>query len=93
MATKFDLIEEIPALMNGEFSLKSNKKQIIPDTGNRVFSTKNFTLVQAGYYKLANPRLIQDDVLIELTLELGTMEGIVANTQIWAGLHGTITTP
>ncbi len=93
MATKFDLIEEIPALMNGEFSLKSNKKQIIPDTGNRVFSTKNFTLVQAGYYKLANPRLIQDDVLIELTLELGTMEGIANNTQIWAGLHGTITTP
>ncbi len=93
MATKFDYIEEIPAIINGEFSLKSNKKQIVPDTGNRVFSTKNFNLVQAGYYKLANPRLIQDDVLIELTLELGTMEGIANNTQIWAGLHGTITTP
>ena len=93
MATKFDFVEEFPAIINGEFSLKSNKRQIVPDTGNRVFATKNFTLVQAGYYKLSNPRLISDDVLIEMTIELGTMEGLDKNTHIWAGLHGTITTP
>jgi hypothetical protein len=46
-----------------------------------------------GYYKLANPRLIHDDILIEMTIELGSMDGIPANTYIYVGLHGTITTP
>ncbi len=46
-----------------------------------------------GYYKLANPRLIEDDLLIEMTIELGSMEGIAANTYLFTGLHGTITTP
>jgi hypothetical protein len=49
--------------------------------------------VPVGYYKLANPRLIHDDMLIEMVIELGTMEGIQENTFIYAGLHGTITTP
>ncbi|MFA6923614.1 MAG: hypothetical protein WC223_05100 [Bacteroidales bacterium] len=93
MSTKFDFIEDFPAIANGEFNLKSNKKQIVPDTCNSVFKTKNFNFVTTGYYKLANPRLIEDDVLIELTIELGTMDGIAANTVVWAGLHGTITTP
>lgn len=93
IATNFDKIELIPAIANGEFSLKSNKKQIVPDTSNNLFKTGNLTLVPMGYYKLANPRLIHDDVLIELTLELGTMDGIAANTYIFAGLHGTVTTP
>ena len=93
MSTKFELLEEFPAVMNGEFSLKCNKRQIVPETANRVFATKNFSLVQAGYFKLANPRLISDDVLIEMTIELGTMDGIANNTYIWAGLHGTVTTP
>ncbi len=93
MATSFANIDAIPALANGEFSLKSNKKQIVPETSNNVFKTGNLNLVPAGYYKLANPRLIHDDILVEMTIELGTMDGIAANTQIWAGLHGTITTP
>lgn len=93
MATAFGNIDGYGALSNGEFSLKSNKKQIVPDTSNNVFKTDGFTHVPAGYYKLANPRLIQDDVLIEMTIELGTMEGVDPNTHIWAGLHGTITTP
>lgn len=93
MATNFTYVDDIPAIANGEFSLKANKKQIVPDTSNSVFKTKNFTFVKAGYYKLANPRLIQDDVLIELTVELGTMDGVLANTQLWVGMHGTITTP
>lgn len=92
-ATQFKGIEPIPAIANGEFSLKSNKKQIIPETSNTVFKTEWFNQVPVGYYKLANPRLIQDDVLIELTIELGTQTGISANTYIWAGLHGTVTTP
>jgi hypothetical protein len=93
MATAFDKVETFPSLANGEFSLKANKKQIVPETSNNVFKTVNMHAVPVGYYKLANPRLIVDDVLIELNVELGTMEGITANTQIYVGLHGTITTP
>lgn len=93
MATKYDFIEDFPAIANGEFNLKANKKQIVPDTSNSVFKTKNFQSVPTGYYKLANPRIMHDDILIELTLELGTMEGIAPNTNVWVGLHGTITTP
>ena len=46
-----------------------------------------------GYYKLANPRLIHDDILLEFTVELGSMEGHDPKTQLYVGLHGTITTP
>ncbi|MFT3843689.1 MAG: hypothetical protein QM725_01450 [Lacibacter sp.] len=93
IATEFKGLENFNTIANGEFSLKSNKKQIVPETGNVVFKTTGNKNVPVGYYKLANPRLIQDDILIEMTIELGSMEGIPANTYIYAGLHGTITTP
>lgn len=93
MATEYKGIEFFPAIASGELNLKSNKKQIVPETGCAVFKTGNYHGVPAGYYKLANPRLILDDVLIELTVELGTMDGIPANTYLYAALHGTITTP
>lgn len=93
MAAAYDKLEAFPAIANGEFSLKANKKQIVPETSNSVFKTSNMHMVPVGYYKLANPRLIVDDILIELTIELGTMDGLTATTQIFAGLHGTITTP
>lgn len=93
MATTFGKLEDFPSIANGEFSLKSNKKQIVPETSNNVFKTSAMNTTPLGYYKLANPRLIHDDILVEMTVELGTMEGIVANTQIFVGLHGTITTP
>ena len=93
IATKFEHIEAYPAIANGEFSLKCNKKQIVPETPNMIFKTDNLHNVPVGYYKLANPRLIHDDMLIELVVELGTMDGIPENTFIYAGLHGTITTP
>ncbi len=93
MSTNFKQIEDVPAIANGEFNLKSNKKQIVPETSNTVFKTYNNNMMNLGYYKLANPRLIQDDVLIEFTVELGTTEGIPANTYLYVGLHGTITTP
>lgn len=93
IATKFEHIEAYPSIANGEFSLKCNKKQIVPETPNWVFKTDNYHKTPVGYYKLANPRLIHDDMLIELVLELGSMEGIPENTFIYAGLHGTITTP
>jgi hypothetical protein len=94
LATSFGKLEGISALVNGEFSLKANKKIIVPEgTSNRFFATENFHATTLGYYKLANPRLIQDDVPIELTIELGTQTGIAANTQLFVGLHGTITTP
>ena len=65
----------------------------MPETSNNVFKTQNYHLVPVGYYKLANPRLIHDDVLLEMTIELGSTSGIPANTYVFAGLHGTITTP
>lgn len=76
MATKFGGLEEFAPIVNGEFSLKSNKKQIVPETSNNVFKTSNMHNVPLGYYKLANPRLIHDDILMEMTVELGTMDGL-----------------
>ncbi len=93
MATDFEGIEAIPSIVSGEFYLNGNKKQLIPETSNYVFRTKGYTLFPMGYYKLDNPRLIPDDVLIEFVVELGGMTGIANNTQLFAGLHGTITTP
>lgn len=93
MATSFAAVETYPAIANGEFSLKANKKQLVPETSNIVFKTNNLHLVRSGYYKLDNPRLIVDDVLIELVVELGTQTGIAANTQVFMGLHGTVTIP
>ncbi|HYG53124.1 MAG TPA: hypothetical protein VD905_19630 [Flavobacteriales bacterium] len=93
IGTAYDKIETFPAIANGEFSLKANKKQIVPDTSNNVFKTSNMNMVPIGYYKLANPRIIPDDVQIEFTMELGSMEAIAANTHVFVGLHGTITTP
>ena len=73
--------------------MKANKKIIMPETSNNFFKTAGISTLPVGYYKLANPRLIQDDIQIEFTVELGTMLGIKENTQIFVGLHGTITTP
>lgn len=93
MATEYKGLENFHALANGEFSLKANKKQIVPECSNAVFKTANFHNLPLGYYKLANPRLIHDDILIEFTIELGTMEAIAPHTHLYIGLHGTITTP
>jgi hypothetical protein len=90
---KFDSIETVGPLMNGEFKLKANKKQLVSDTSNRYFVTNGFNAVPKGYYKLANPRLIHDDVDIEFEIELGTATGIPANTAIFIGLQGTATIP
>ncbi|MEP7374720.1 MAG: hypothetical protein ABI675_15095 [Chitinophagaceae bacterium] len=86
-------LEFFNSIANGEFSLKANKKYIVPETSNTGFKTAAFHQVPIGYYKLANPRLINDDLLIEFTIELGSMDGIAANTYVYIGLHGTITTP
>lgn len=93
MATNYGRVEDFPAIANGESNLKANKKIIMPETSNNFFKTQSIFTVPIGYYKLSNPRLIQDDIQIEFTVELGTMRGILDNTQIFVGLHGTITTP
>lgn len=93
MAIPFDKIENMPALANGEFSLKANKKVIVPETAMHLFKTANDTTVPLGYYKLHNPRVIEDDVLIECTIETGTMTGLDPKAHLYVGLHGTITTP
>lgn len=93
MSTAYAGIEAIPALITGEMDIKANKKQIMPETSCEIFRTTGYAVSRLGYYKLHNPRLIQDDVLIELTITLGTMQNIAPNTYLYAGLHGTITTP
>jgi len=93
-ATDFRSVLQFPAIANAEFSLKANKKQIIPE-GNivRKFITDNNHLNNLGYFKLDNPRLIKDDELIEFVVELGTMQGLDAKTFLYVGLDGTGTTP
>lgn len=93
-ATDFKSVTNYPALANAEFSLKANKKQIIPE-GNilRKFITDNDHTRPIGYFKLDNPRLIKDDELIEFVVELGTMTDINPNTVVYVGLDGTGTTP
>jgi hypothetical protein len=80
------------ALCNGEFNLKANKVQLVPDTSVRLFAGDQGGFQPAGFYKLHNPRLIQDDVPIEATVELGTMLGIPKHSYLFVGLYGTITT-
>lgn len=94
MIAKYDKIEDYPAIANGEFTLKANKKIIMTDVDNAVFKTANNTQLPIGYYKLANPRIIHDDIQLEATIELGSIEGInTERTFMYLGLHGTITTP
>ena len=93
MSAALNTIGSFPSILSGEFSLKANKKQIVPDTSCNVFNTLGFSTVPMGFYKLNNPRIIADDLLIECTIELGTMTDIPANTFLMVGLHGTVTTP
>ncbi len=93
IGSKFTQLEDYPAIANGEFSLKANKKIIMPETSIAAFKTLNMHSLPLGYFKLANPRLIHDDILVEFTVELGSMEGLDPKTQLYVGLHGTITTP
>ncbi len=93
MATRFGGIEFFPSVANGEFSLKANKKTIVPETSNSWFKTTGFNIVPVGYYKLSNPRLIHDDVQIEMTLDLGTVKDVAPNSYVFVGLHGTATLP
>lgn len=93
IGSRFDGIEDFAAIANGEFSLKSNKKVIMPETINTIFKTKTMNTVPVGYYKLANPRMIHDDILVEATIDLGSMDGLDPKTHVYIGLHGTITTP
>ena len=93
IGTNYGALEDFAAIANGEFSLKGNKKIIMPETVNTIFKTKSMNSVPLGYYKLANPRMIHDDILIEATIDLGSMEGLDPKTHLYVGLHGTITTP
>lgn len=93
-AIDYKSLSSVPAIANGEFSLKANKKQIVPENqSNRRFITDNDCTVPLGYYKLDNPRLIQDEEVIEFIVELGTQFNIPANQFLYVGLDGTATTP
>lgn len=94
LAIDFKSIGQYPALANGEFYFKANKKQIIPEgKSNRIFVTDNNHNANLGVFKLHNPRMIRDEELIEFVVELGTMSGLDANTHVMVELNGTVTTP
>jgi len=86
-------IQSCVPLYTGEFSLKANQKTIVSECSSKVFFANGSTSILPGYYKLDNPRLIQDEWLIEFTFELGTTRGLLANQYVFLGLRGTITTP
>ena len=91
---QFGSLGDLASLSSGEYSFKSNKKQLIPENNSlRNFITDNDTTVRMGYYKLDNPRLILDDEVFEFTIDLGTDEGLTSADYIYVGLNGTITTP
>ncbi|HVD99534.1 MAG TPA: hypothetical protein VNB90_15100 [Cytophagaceae bacterium] len=92
-STIFSGIDTVGAFATGEFTLKANKKSIVDSTSNNVFKTSGFNAVPVGFYKLSNPRLIQDDVDIEMEIDLGTLSGINANAVLYVGLYGTVTIP
>lgn len=93
-ATDFKTIKDFPAIANAEFSLKANKKQIVPEgRPTRCFVTDNNHQIGLGITKLHNPRLIRDEEQIEFVIELGTMDGLDAKTHVQVELLGTITTP
>lgn len=93
IAAKYGQLEDFPSIANGEFSIKANKKVIMPESSIAMFKTAGSHFVPQGYYKLANPRLIADDILLEATIDLGSMTGLDPKTWMYIGLHGTITTP
>ena len=87
-------MSSVSAISNGEFSLKANRKQIIPENqAVRRFITDNDMTIPLGYYKLDNPRLIRDEELIEFTVELGTQLDVPAEQWLYVALDGTATTP
>jgi len=93
-AIDFKSISTVPALANGFFSLKARKRQIVPDnTPNRPFVTDNNHTGNLGYWKLDNPRMINDEELIEFVIELGTMQGVEDDQFIQVHLDGTGTAP
>jgi hypothetical protein len=92
-STVYDEIDAKATFMTGECTLKANKKQIISDLSLRAFCTEGLNLVPKGYYKLANPRPIADDVDIEFDIDLGTVTGVDAKAYLFLGLQGTITIP
>ena len=92
-STPFGSIGDVAALANGEWSLKANKVQLVPETSMRAFVTDGNTTINLGYYKLDNPRIIHDGVEIEFTVDLGTTNAIPQDTFLYVGLDGTITTP
>ncbi len=93
-AIDFGSIKQYPAVSLGEHSLKANRKQIIPEgNSNRVFITDNNHLENLGYWKLDNPRIINDEELIEMQIEMGTMYNLPSDTFLYVGLDGTGTTP
>lgn len=93
-ATDFKSISTYPALANANWSLKANKVQIVPEHAScRRFVTDNNQTINLGTYFLDNPRPIQDDVLLEFVIELGSMFNLPDNLHVRVEFGGSVTAP
>lgn len=95
LATAMTVIET--NMRNGEFELKANGKTLIPSHSNEVFIShiERFSAVatssyasaigenkRVGFFKLANPKLIKSQQIIEFNMNWGT----TSTTNYWAKL-------
>jgi hypothetical protein len=94
-------------LLTGEWTLKANRKDIVHEVPMSYFQKESTTQFPVGYHKFDNPRLIPDDTLIELEIELGQeldlghFQKTAAQGGLWyaqtvfiyAELRGTMTVP
>lgn len=91
----YESFSPFAGLETGVFTFRSNRTDLISEMPLTVFKG-NPIAPAPGYYKLDNPRLIQDDVEIEFELNLGEEVEADGNSEaVWVlvGLHGTGTIP
>jgi hypothetical protein len=92
-----DAVEYYGAVATGEFSMKIDRRIVIPETSNMVFWTEGEStgLSWRKFHKLANPLLIKEGEMIDLTVELATTTGFPEDSTLHlrVELFGTITTP
>ena len=84
------------AIENGDFTFKSNRAELISEMPLTIFKKQPHGHTAQGLYKLDNPRLAQDDVDLEFTIDLGEEVDADGNEScIWLRLelHGSATIP
>lgn len=76
--------------LDGEYTLKVGKKTLLDSESLQVFGSTQDNQPQ-GYYKLTNPKFIEPQLEIEMTIELAT--AFAANTDVKVLFIGAATLP